>query len=61
MMDENIGHASIRTIPLDASPSHYCAVCGKMEYPNAVFATSSFWLCNECIAKLKKILNEVKK
>ena len=61
MMDENIRVASVRSIPLDSPPSHYCAVCGKMEYPNAVFATSAFWLCDDCIEKLKKLLKEVEK
>ena len=60
MMDENTRAVSIRSIPLDAPPSHYCAVCGKMEYPDAVFATSALWLCDGCIEKLKKLLKEVK-
>jgi len=55
-MDENIRVAPIRSIPLDAPPSHYCAVCGKMEYPNAVYATSVFWLCDDCLGKLKTLL-----
>ena len=51
---------NIKTLPVDMPPSHFCAICGKMEYDNAVYCTSAFWLCDKCIGKLKKILEEVK-
>ena len=48
----------IKTLPLDMPPSHFCAICGKIEHDNAVICTSAFWLCNKCLGKLKKIIKE---
>lgn len=39
-------------------PSRICSVCGKFEYEKAYVATGTFWLCDECLGKLKKLLNE---
>ena len=49
-----------KTLPIDMSPSRYCAICGRMEFDDAVLCTSAFWLCDKCLAKLKKMLEEVK-
>lgn len=41
-----------------ANPSRICSVCGKSEYPNSVYATTTFWLCDDCLRKLKKLIQE---
>lgn len=42
----------------DMPPTMMCAVCGKMENPNADIARGDFWLCTDCLEKLRKLIGE---
>lgn len=35
-----------------------CAVCGEYEDKDGVTVKTVFWMCDKCIGKLKKLLNE---
>ena len=41
-------------------PTRYCAVCEKREFENSIVCKDEFWLCDGCLAKLKKLLKDVK-
>lgn len=41
------------------NPSHICKICKKYENENAIFGTNEFWLCDECLEKLTKLLNNM--
>lgn len=36
--------------------SHVCAACGKLEIEEARVASYFFWLCPECLDKLRRIM-----
>lgn len=38
-------------------PTRICSICGEQEYPDAETATGQFWICPNCCAKLKDIIN----
>lgn len=40
-------------------PTRYCAVCDKKEFEKSIVGKNEFWLCDGCLAKLKKLLKEV--
>ena len=42
----------------DMQPSFACAVCGKPENPKADIVRGEFWLCPECLAKLRMLIRE---
>lgn len=42
----------------DMQPSFVCAVCREPENPKANIARGEFWLCPECMAKLRKLIKE---
>ena len=43
----------------DMPPTMECAVCGKTKNPTASIARYDFfWLCPECLAKLRKLIRE---
>lgn len=40
-------------------PTRVCAVCGAHEFKDAgVYSKAEFWLCPECLKKLKKLLDK---
>ena len=41
-------------------PTRVCAVCGAYEfkYTDLSYSKSEFWLCPECLKRLKKLLDE---
>lgn len=41
-------------------PTRVCAVCGAYEFNSAIAYDSKtkFWLCPECLKKLKKLLDK---
>ena len=53
------------SVPVDESemrgePTRVCAVCGVNElgYTGSYYSKPEFWLCPECLKKLKKLLDE---
>lgn len=42
----------------DIPPSFMCAVCGKMENLKADIIRGDFWLCPDCLAKLRLLIGE---
>ena len=44
-------------------PTRVCAVCGanELKYTGSYYSKSEFWLCPECLKKLKELLNEENK
>ena len=45
--------------PMTMVPSRFCSVCGEYEYKDSAVGKTEFWLCKDCLAKLKKLLEEV--
>ena len=41
----------------ECPPTRICSICGEQEYPDADKATEQFWICPDCCAKLKDIIN----
>ena len=41
---------------LNLNPSHECAICENLENPKATVVTKEFWICDDCIKKLRKIV-----
>ena len=41
-------------------PTRICSVCGMNElgYTGSYYAKDEFWLCPECLKKLKKLLDK---
>lgn len=40
-------------------PTRVCAVCGAHEFKDVVvYSKAEFWLCPECLKKLKKLLDK---
>lgn len=41
-------------------PTRVCAVCraNELGYTGSYYSRPEFWLCPECLKKLKKLLNE---
>lgn len=40
-------------------PTRVCAVCGAHEFKGAVvYSKAEFWLCPECLKRLKKLLDK---
>lgn len=40
-------------------PTRVCAVCGAYEFKDAVvYSKAEFWLCPECLKRLKKLLDK---
>lgn len=41
-------------------PTKICSVCGmnELRYIGAYYAEAEFWLCPECLKKLKKLLDK---
>jgi hypothetical protein len=41
-------------------PTRVCSVCGTNElgYTGSYYARDEFWLCPECLKRLKKLLGE---
>ena len=35
-----------------------CSVCGANEFKDAVYSEDKFWLCPECLKKLRKLLDK---
>lgn len=44
----------------DMQPTRVCSVCGANElgYTGSYCTKDEFWLCPECLKKLKKLLNK---
>ena len=44
-------------------PTRVCAVCraNELGYTGSYYSKSEFWLCPECLKKLKELLNEENK
>lgn len=40
-----------------AYPSRICAICDALETPGAEIASGGFWICPECKAKLKRVVD----
>lgn len=49
----------MRTIA-SMQPTRVCAVCGvnELKYTGSYYSKTEFWLCPECLEKLKKLLNK---
>ena len=41
-------------------PTRVCSVCGvnELKYTDSSYSKSEFWLCPECLKKLKKLLDK---
>lgn len=39
-------------------PSHICSICFKNENPIAETSTTEFWICNECIQKIRNLIKK---
>ena len=51
------------SVPVDeirGAPTRVCSVCGAYEFNSAIAydSKSKFWLCPECLEKLKKLLDK---
>ena len=54
---ENVCRCALKPEPAAIMPpTRSCAVCGKREYENAVVGKLDFWLCEECLGRLKETL-----
>ena len=44
----------------DMQPTRVCSVCGTNElgYTGSYYSKNEFWLCPECLKKLKKLLDK---
>ena len=44
-------------------PTRVCAVCraNELRYTGSYYSKPEFWLCPECLKKLKELLNEENK
>lgn len=44
----------------DMQPTRVCSVCGTNElgYTGSYYSKTEFWLCPECLEKLKKLLDK---
>lgn len=52
------GQITSQTKVCYASPSRICAVCDALEIPGAEIASGGFWICPECKAKLKRLIDK---
>lgn len=43
-----------------SEPTRVCAVCGKTEFEHtgSYYSQDVFWLCPECLKRLKKLLDK---
>lgn len=41
---------------IDLRPYHECAICETVENPKAIIVTKEFWICDDCVRKLRKIM-----
>lgn len=41
-------------------PTRVCSVCGanELKYTSSYYAKDEFWLCPECLKRLKKLLDK---
>lgn len=41
-------------------PTRVCAVCGanELKYTGSYYSKSEFWLCPECLKRLRKLLDK---
>ena len=46
-----------------SEPTRVCAVCGTYEFKSAIsyYTRDKFWLCPECLKRLKKLLDKENK
>ena len=44
---------------IDVPPTRTCAICGKKEFENAIIRKIDFWLCDDCLGRLKSTLYPV--
>ena len=51
---------SVPACEIRGAPTRVCAVCGAYEFNSAIAydSKSKFWLCPECLKKLKKLLDK---
>lgn len=51
---------SIPVCEIRGEPTRVCSVCGAHEFKDAVAccARDEFWLCPECLKRLKKLLDK---
>lgn len=45
-----------RDIIIAEMPSHTCKICGEVEYPPSSIESTEFWICPNCLSKLKNII-----
>ena len=48
---------------MHTEPTRVCSVCRTNEfgYTGSYYSTDEFWLCPDCLKRLKKLLNEENK
>ena len=51
---------SIPVGEMRGEPTRVCSVCGANEFKDAVlcYSEDKFWLCPECLKRLKKLLDK---
>lgn len=45
-------------VPIYTGPSHMCSLCFKQENPHCVTITKEFWVCDDCLKKLRKLIKD---
>lgn len=59
----NTAYGVIKLEPDSMQPTRVCSVCGTNElgYTGSYYSRDEFWLCPECLKRLKELLDEENK
>lgn len=51
---------SVPASEIRGEPTRICSVCGtnELKYTGSYYARDEFWLCSECLKRLKKLLDK---
>lgn len=51
---------SVPVSEICGAPARVCSVCGAYECKDAIayYSKAEFWLCSECLKRLKKLLDK---
>lgn len=58
-LKEGTFELSVPVSEICGAPARVCSVCGAYEFKDAVvYSKAEFWLCPECLKRLKKLLDK---